>query len=137
MIIRLPKNKTWTKDQDSDSIGSLVSTFNIDVTTNKGDTRVSPRMKIGTDDIADLGVATNFIRFNSTSLGFWTTAGSYVFKTTSVDASAAFAKDAQSARLQRATVMCQIFISLERQINLLFPQITTSTITLVLVHGVM
>lgn len=95
-MIKLPPNNLWSQVNDSDKFGSLFASFNLDLSTNKGLTRVSPRTKITTDDITDLGVAVGFARFNSTSLGFWTVAGSYVFKTTSADPTASFSKDAQS-----------------------------------------
>lgn len=95
-MMRIPGQSGWRKNQDSDAEGSFIGGMNLDLTTNKPHIRVSPRMKIGTDDIANLGVAVGFERFNSTAAGFWTVAGARVFKTTSEDASAAFVQDAQT-----------------------------------------
>lgn len=94
--MKIPANRTWTNIQDSDVYGSLNGSFGLDLNTNKGSTRLWPRMVVGTDDITDLGVPVGFERFNSGGAGFWTVAGGYVFKSASVDASAVFVKDAQS-----------------------------------------
>lgn len=95
-MIIIPPNKKWAKNPSSDSTVSLLRESNLDLTSNEGKTRISPRMVITTDDTANMGVPVGFVRFNSTSTGYWTVAGSYVFKTATADPSLAFAQDAQS-----------------------------------------
>ncbi len=89
-----PGPSGWIKNQDSDTLSTFVGGFNLDLTKNKTNVRVSPRMKIGTNDIANLGVAVGFERFNGGSgqNGIFTVAGDRVFSTSSTDASATFAE---------------------------------------------
>lgn len=98
MTIILPGANGWTKNQDSDKYGSFIGGMNLDLTTNKPHLRISPRMKITTDDIANLGVAVGFERFNlgSGHSGFVTIAGDRFFDNSSSDASATFAATAAS-----------------------------------------
>lgn len=97
--MQLPVNGKWTQNPDSDRDGSLKSSFNLDLNTNKKHTRVSPRMIITTDGISNLGTAVGFSRFNGGSgeNGFFTVAGDRVFSSNAVDASATFAASSGSA----------------------------------------
>jgi hypothetical protein len=62
----------------SDVLGSLWSTFNIDLESNKGALRVSPRLRINsqTSDLANLGCPVAFKYFDTK---IWTVAGARVF----------------------------------------------------------
>lgn len=86
-MIQIPPNKTWSQNPRSDVLGSLRNSFNADFTTNEGHTRISPRTIITTDDIANLGVAVGFVRFNNSTNGngFYTIAGDRIFNTDTVD----------------------------------------------------
>ncbi len=97
--MQIPLNGQWTQNPDSDRDGTLKSSFNLDLSTNKKHTRVSPRMKITTDGISNLGTAVGFSRFNNGGgeNGFFTVAGDRVFCTTSVDPSAVFAASSGTA----------------------------------------
>lgn len=92
-MIRIPPNGKWVQRNRSDVFGSIWSSWNLDLTTNEGKLRVSPRGVITTDDITNLGVAIGFERFNggSGNSGFYTVAGDRAFKNGAVDASVAFA----------------------------------------------
>lgn len=89
--MKIPPNNQWTQNAQSDVLGSLGKHFNLDLSTNKGATRISPRTLITTDDITNLGVACGFVRFNAGTNGYYCVAGDRVFNTASVDPSVAFA----------------------------------------------
>lgn len=100
MTIRLPQNGKWNTNGKSDIFGSLWSTFNIDLQTKKGVTRVSPRLLLTTNNLTDLGICPAFQTFTDTNAGIqyhWTTSGKYVWRAVSTNGYIdAFAKDASS-----------------------------------------
>lgn len=95
--MKIPYNNKWTQESDSDVASSVTlnntlnTSFNLDLSTNKGATRISPRTTITTDDITNLGIASGFIRFNAGTAGFYTIAGDRIFNTAGIDPSLAFA----------------------------------------------
>lgn len=95
--MRLPRNNTWLRSNKSDILGDLWSSMGIDLYSNKGATRVSPRAIITTDDITDLGVPVGFMTFADQNGGVtytWAPAGSYMFRMNfSSGHQTAFAKD--------------------------------------------
>lgn len=98
----LPQQKTWSQVTDRDSFnplefGSILASMCLDLSTNKGRIRISPRMllNVSTDDVAEL---------TSFPVGFWlcggeihtiagTNAGGYAFKTPGVLMNASFVKE--------------------------------------------
>ena len=99
-MIKIPPNSQWQSNGKSDTFGSLYATSNIDLQTNKGVTRVSPRMLINTNNITDLGTPVAFTTFTDQNVGVqynWTVAGGYVFRaSTGSGYTTAFAKDSSS-----------------------------------------
>lgn len=97
-MIKLPPNNQWSKNPNGDSLGSIYAEFGLDFTSNLGKIRVSPRTKITTDDITNLGVAIGFVRFNDSSNtnGYYAVAGDRYFNTASVDPSLAFSASSGS-----------------------------------------
>lgn len=96
----IPRDKIWTQNNKSDIFGTLWSSFNLDLTSNRGKVLVSPRTIITTDDITDLGVAVAFRTWTDDNAGqqfFWAVAGSYVFRVATTDGyNKALAKDISS-----------------------------------------
>jgi len=96
-MIKIPPNSQWQANGKSDTFGSLYSTFNIDLQTNKGATRVSPRMLLTTNNITDLGTPVAFTTFGGTNAAIryhWALAGGFVFRVQPDNAySQAFEKD--------------------------------------------
>lgn len=90
-MMKIPPNNKWSQNSKSDVFGSLFTSWNLDLTTNTGKTRVSPRTVITTDDITNLGVASGFVRFNAGTAGYFTVAGATIFNSASVDPSSVFA----------------------------------------------
>jgi len=99
-MIKIPPNSQWQANGKSDTFGSLYSAFNIDLQTNKGATRVSPRMLINTNNITDLGTPVAFSTFTDQNGGVqyhWAVAGGYVFRATTTSGYiTAFAKDSST-----------------------------------------
>lgn len=78
--LNLPPNRQWLQNNQSDVLGSLWSSFNIDLVTNKGKTRVSPRLLLTTDNLSGMGTPVAFQQYfnNSVSLR-WAIAGKYMW----------------------------------------------------------
>lgn len=76
-MIKIPQQK-WIQTNRSDVLGNLWSTFNIDLQSNVGALRVSPRLRTvsTTGDLANLGCPTAFQYYGS---AFRTVAGARVF----------------------------------------------------------
>lgn len=90
-MIRLP-GKKWFQSNRSNVLGNLWSSFNIDLQSNLGTLRVSPRLKVNTAtaDVANLNdVPCAFEYFNS---AFYTIANTRVFKG-GANPDSAFAQD--------------------------------------------
>lgn len=90
-MIKIPGQTGWKQNNRSDVLGTIYSSWNIDPVSNEGKLRVSTRSEVTTDDIANLGVAIGFERFNGETNGFSTVAGDRVFETASADPTVAFA----------------------------------------------
>jgi hypothetical protein len=103
-MIKIPSQSGWSQNNRSDTIGSIWSSWNLDLNANPEKVRVSPRSLITTDAIANLGVPIGFERFNGGSgqNGFFTIAGDRAFSTSTVDASVAFAASSGSATTHSA-----------------------------------
>lgn len=97
MTIRIPtQDKRLQQFGNSDVLGNVWGSFNLDLTSKKGTIRVSPRLYINTDDTTDLGVATNFVKLGSTgdaNTGIYTIAGTYVFRNTASALQGNYIKD--------------------------------------------
>src|SRR3990167_8443086 len=122
-MIKLPPNSKWTQHNRSDVFGSVLSSWNLDLTTNEGKLRTSPRCVITTDDITNLGVAIGFERFNGDENGFFTVAGDRVFSTTSIDAAAAFVESSGTATTHSSDTADIMFF---RKANRLVSSLQTS-----------
>lgn len=96
-MIKLPPNGRWLQQGQSDLFGSLWSSFNLNLTDVIGKTKISPRTRITTDDITDLGVPVAFLTFTDQNAGVqyvWSVAGGYVFRMALASGyQTAFAKD--------------------------------------------
>lgn len=80
-MIKIP-NQNWVSSGSSDSLGSLWSSWNLDLTSKPNKTLVSPRTIITTNDITDLGVPVAFQTFTDVNAGIqysWAIAGQYLF----------------------------------------------------------
>jgi len=97
-MIKIPADNKWTQNNDSDLLGSISKSLNIDLFTNKSALRVSPRMKITTDDITNLGVSSGFVIFNAFDVGngIYTVSGDRIFNSNSFDGEVAFVETASS-----------------------------------------
>lgn len=78
-MIRIP-GKKWVQTNRSNLLGNLWSTFNIDLQSNLGAVRVSPRMKLNTstDDVATLSSNPIAIRYAFSK--FWVMASARIFE---------------------------------------------------------
>jgi hypothetical protein len=99
-MIKLPSEQGWKQLNISDKLGSIWSSWNLDLRSNLGKVRVSPRTIVNTDDITDLGVPVAFQVFTDVNGGvqyFWAVAGSFIFRATTSDAYVtAFVKDSST-----------------------------------------
>ncbi len=97
MIIKLGLSNLWKKISQTDVFGTLFSTFNIDLRSNVGHLRVSPRLLLTTDNITDLDVAVGFQIFTDQNAGvqyIWAVAGKFIWRSLLTDGYiAAFGKD--------------------------------------------
>lgn len=102
MSYRLPPNGQWTQQNIGDVRGSLWSSFNLDLTVKKGDTKITRLIhsQSTSADLANLGTPIGFVRIDTgggiQNAPFWTVAGARVFSTSVPFASGAFSQDATS-----------------------------------------
>lgn len=78
-MIKIPgESKKWNQQNRSDLLGNLWSTWNVDLQSNVGAVKISPRLKLSTSttDDADLGVPVAFKYFNSR---IWALCGTNIF----------------------------------------------------------
>ena len=115
-MIKIPGQFGWRQNNESDRLGSIWSSFNLDL-INEGKLRVSPRSKITTDDITNLGVAIGFERFNGEANGFYTVAGDRAFETASVDASVAFSASNGATTHSADTADIMFFVKANRLVT--------------------
>ena len=94
-------NRKFSQVNDGDVSGNLWLTQNIDLKSNKGKIRLSPRLIINksSDDDNDLGRVSAFARYyiavSGSTYGYWCQAGTVLFKTTNTDdPTQVFAQDA-------------------------------------------
>ncbi len=93
-MIKIPgTTRKWVQPNTGDLLGNLWSSFNIDLQSNMGSLRVSPRLKINksTTDLANLGVPVAFKGIASTIA---TVAGSRVFFSDEAFPNSPFTEDA-------------------------------------------
>lgn len=91
-MFKLPgRTGMWEQNNRSDVLGSLFSSFNLDLTTKLGVTKVSPRTIITTNGISNLGCPVAFKQFSGK---IYTVAGSYVFINPGTKTETAFAQAA-------------------------------------------
>lgn len=74
--MRIPKTQ-WRQTNRSDVLGSLWSSWNLDLTDNLGVTRISPRTLLINDDTANMGVPAAFEFFDGE---WWAVCGTHVFE---------------------------------------------------------
>lgn len=95
--MRLPPNNKWAVSGKSNIFGSLYASFNLDLQSNKGATRVSPRLLLTTNNLTDMGTAPVFQTFtdqNGAQQYHWCTSGKYVWRAVATNGYIdAFAKD--------------------------------------------
>lgn len=89
------KPYTYLQTNRSDDLGSLWSTFNVDLQSNLGTLRAAPRMKLNTStaDQVNLGRPIGFRYFDGR---LWTIAGDRVFRNTTGRPESSFSEDASS-----------------------------------------
>lgn len=75
-MIRFPNISGWRQTNRSDTLGSLWSSWNLDLTDNLGVTRISPRTLLINDDTANMGVPVAFEFFDG---AWWAVCGARVF----------------------------------------------------------
>jgi len=95
-MITLPSvsgGRLWEQNNRSDVVGSLFSSFNLNLTEQLGKTKVSPRMVITTNGITDFGTPVAFKEYLS---NLYTIAGNYIFRAAGGNLETAFVKDAQT-----------------------------------------
>lgn len=71
-----PKKGLWEQNNRSSVLGTLFASLGLDLTTQLGPTKVSPRFILTTNGITNLGCPVAFKQFNGK---IWTVAGSYIF----------------------------------------------------------
>lgn len=87
-MYKIPPDGQWVQNNKSDRLGVLAGSFNIDLKSNLGNLRVSPRTIINTDDISGLGVPESFVTFtdsNGSTQYFWCVAGASIFRATTTN----------------------------------------------------
>lgn len=99
MPYKLPINGKWTQPNINDKLGSLWSTFNVDLSKKQGSVYGTRLISNGANSVAlaNLGLATSFARFDTGSgTQIWTVAGTRVFKSASANFPSTFSQDAIS-----------------------------------------
>lgn len=76
-MIKMPGQSGWRQTNRSDVLGSLWSSWNLDLTDNLGVTRISPRTLLINDDTANMGVPAAFEFFDGQ---WWAVCGTHVFE---------------------------------------------------------
>lgn len=84
-----PNTKKWLQMNLGDAVGTLWSSFNLNLTQTFGKTKVSPRMVLTNNNTTDLGTAVNFKIFSG---NIFTAAGLYIWKLTGTKLETLFAK---------------------------------------------
>src|SRR3990167_3085401 len=92
MAIKIPQNNQWKQTNLSDILGSLWSSWNLDLTDKLGVTKITPRTILINDDTTNMGVPAAFEFFNSE---WWAVCGSLIFEN-SGDVDDAFSVDNSS-----------------------------------------
>jgi hypothetical protein len=77
MTVRIPGQAGWRQTNRSDTIGSLWSTWNIDLQSNLGKVRVTPRFKVNTTSLNNCPVA--IVRYGTR---VYTLAGTTIYRNT-------------------------------------------------------
>lgn len=80
-MIKLPIQQQWRQSNEGDIFGSIWSSYNLDLTSKKGELRISPRMMVNvkSSDAANLGVASAFKYFKTPTNKLWMIAGDRLF----------------------------------------------------------
>ena len=95
-MIKIPGSKSYVQTNRSDTLGNLWSTSNVDIQSNVGVMRVSPRLKVVTSstDDADMGIPVAFRPFGSK---YFAIAGTRVFANTKGQPESAYTEDASTS----------------------------------------
>ena len=94
-MIKIPQT-TWKQTNRSDVLGSLWSSWNLDLTDNLGVTKISPRTLLINDDTTNMGVPAAFELFDGQ---WWAVCGSRIFEKTTTQTDDAFTDDDSSGAL--------------------------------------
>lgn len=91
-MINIPSRTTKKINQNNRSkiLGDIWSSFNLDLQSNLGVIKVSPRLQVNTAGVSNQGLSVAFQTFNSK---IYTLAGTRIFNTASIDLTAAFTED--------------------------------------------
>ena len=81
-MILLPPNLQWKQNNQSNVLGNIWSSFNLDLSSNLGRLRISPRLLVQTTTDEDMTTAPCAFRFYSSK--FWTISGTKVHSNSGV-----------------------------------------------------
>lgn len=97
-MIILPNRTTKQVKQTNRSkvLGDLWASFNIDLHSNLGVIKVSPRLQLNTGSVANQGLS---VAFKSFDVNTWTIAGTRVFKSSARNLITAFTEDASAGAI--------------------------------------
>ncbi len=97
-MINIPNRKTKLVKQTNRSkiLGDIWSSFNLDLQSNLGIIKVSPRLQVNTTGVTNQGLSTAFQTFNSK---IFTLADTRIFHNSSIDLTSQFTEDAGSGAI--------------------------------------
>lgn len=95
--MKIPKNTILNQNNRGDRLGDIWASYNLDLTSNYGVAKVSPRMllNVNVSDLANLGVPCAFKFFTTSNPYIWAIAGARLFKANG-GPNTAFAQDGTS-----------------------------------------
>lgn len=94
-MIIIPNNKKWIQTNNSEVLGNIWASFNVDLSDNMGRLRIGSRLIVNTDDTddADLGLP---VAFRTIATKKFTIAGAKVFKSTTTSPQSNYTEDITS-----------------------------------------
>lgn len=97
MILIPSQNKQFTQNNKSDLLGNIWSSFNLDLSSNPGRIRLSPRLMVSSEQAFVSTISSAPCAFKFYNNAYWAVAGTKVHTNSSTSLQASFTADATSS----------------------------------------